>query len=334
MTVREIARLAGVSASTVSNVINDRSNVSAETKKNVRQLLQKYNYTAKKRSRANKMNIIFLKYRIHGKAVDENQGFISSIVDNIERLCRKNGYDLSIVNANPDNIEDEIKIINEAKPAGVIFLGTEYISGSSKFLNEIKPPLISMDNSMRTEDIDAILMDNRKISYMIISYLHSMGHKKIGYIKSNLEISNLSERYLGYLENMPAFKMQPMEPIEVSPTMIEAYKELSAMAKDIDFKKYDALICDFDSIAIAAIRVLNETGIKIPEQISVIGVDNIPYSSMVVPSLTTISISRYAMAYFVVDRMMKRIAGIDTPSITVKIDGELVVRESTARRSK
>lgn len=332
MTIRELAEIAGVSASTVSNVINNRGNISDETRLHVKSIIEKYNYKVKKkRTVKDKGSIIFLKYRTHGKAVNENQGFIASIVDHIQKQCSKFKYDLHIINASPQNIREEIENINRILPAGVIFLGTEYLTGKDSFVKDIKVPFVVLDNSLRNEEQDSILMDNRRISIQSVNYLYEIGCRKIGYIKSNLEIDNLTERYIGYIESMHALGLKPMEPITLTPTLMEAYNELSEKFDKIDWSNYDALVCNFDSLAIASIRVLQENGIKVPDDISVIGVDDIPYSSMVVPALTTIKISRSALAYYVVDQLIKRIEGLDSPKVTIKIMGELIARESTKK---
>lgn len=333
MTIREIAQIAGVSAATVSNVINGKGNVSEETRKHVMSIINKYNYTAKKKkNKESKGSIVFLKYRTHGKAVNENQGFIASIMDNIQKQCSMFSYDLQIVNATPLNIDGEIESINRDRPSGVIFLATEYLTGIDDFIKNIEVPLVAIDNSLRNEEYDSVLMDNRRISIQSVKYLYSIGCRKIGYVKSSLDIDNLTERYLGYIESMNSLGLEPLEPIEVTPTLMEAYKELSEKFDEIDWKQYDALVCNFDSLALATIRVLRENGIKIPDDISIIGVDDIPYSSIVVPSLTTIKISRSALAYYVVDQLIKRIDGLDTPPVTIKIMGELVKRESTKEK--
>lgn len=333
MTIREIAEIAGVSAATVSNVINNRGNISEETRLYVKSIIEKYNYKVRKpKKKKEKGSIVFLKYKTHGKAVNENQGFIASIIDHIQKQCRNFRYDLQIVNAKPETIHREIESINNAMPSGVIFLGTEYLTGKDSFLKEIKLPLVVLDNSLRNDEYDSVLMDNRRISIQSVNYLYELGCRKIGYVKSNLEIDNLTERYVGYIESMHALGIKPMEAIKVTPTLMEAYNELNDLFDKVDWSKFDALVCNFDSLAIATIRVLQEHGIRIPEDISIIGVDDILYSSMVVPALTTIKISRSALAYYVVDQLIKRINGLESPNVTIKIMGELIVRESTRKQ--
>lgn len=335
MTIREIAEIAGVSPSTVSNVINNKKNVSEETRERILSIIKENNYEIKKRKiEEERTSIVFLKYRTHGMAVNQNQGFIASIVDSIQKECSRFNFDLQIVNANPRNIDLVIDYINKSKTPGVIFLATEYLTGKDNFIKNIEVPMVVLDNSLRKEEFDSVLMDNRRISIQSVKYLYELGHRKIGYVKSSLEIDNLTERYVGYKEAMDSFGLEALKPIEVTPTFSDAYKELSENFHKINRKKYDALVCNFDILALATLRVLKENKIKVPEDISIIGVDDIAYSSMVVPSLTTIKISREALAYYVVDQLVKRIEGLSTPHVTIKVMGELVIRESTEKGKK
>lgn len=329
MTVRDIARLANVSPATVSNVINNRPGVSAETRDKIIKIIKDSNYRVKRKPNISTRNVLFLKYMSHGKAVNDNKGFITALIDGIEKKCHDYEFDLTFMNAYPDTIEETIRRINDNKPDGVIFLATEYRSGVDNFVKDIKAPTVALDNSMNYDEIDTVLMNNRRIIHMILNYLTRLGKERILYIKSNEQIDNLDERYLYFKDYILRNGLNLYEPIEVTPTLLGSYNDISEKFNQISWNNYDSIVCDLDAIALGILRVLDERKIKVPKDISVVGIDNIPYSSISKPFLTTVDISKKEIGKRVVSLLHRRILGDKFPHTVVKIDGKLIVRNST-----
>ena len=126
MTIREIAALAGVSPAAVSLVINNKKGVSDETRKRILSVMEESGYSPSVRKKSVRpLRIVVLKYRVHGIAFEENQGFIASIVDRIESECRHYGYDLMMYNCEPETATATIRDMMNAAPDGVILIATE-----------------------------------------------------------------------------------------------------------------------------------------------------------------------------------------------------------------
>jgi len=331
MTIREIATVAKVSPATVSLVLNNKKGVGEKTRSRVQKILREYGYTAEQYSRkGERCRITFLKYRTHGMAVEENQGFIASIIDWIENECRNCYYDLIVCNCTADTIEETLKNIADDAPDGIIFLGTELDPKLCQAFNMIHTPFVVLDNSMRYENIDSVVMDNENIAATAVKYLHKLGHRKIGYFKTNVEISNLKERYAGYLNAMTELELTPPEPLCLTPTLNGAYSDMKKWLASGVYSPEGAVFADNDSIAIGAARALQEAGYGIPKDISIIGVDDIPYSAMAMPALTTMRVSRSMLGVLAVDVLRKRIQNPDWPVMHVQIAGKLIERDSTA----
>lgn len=329
MTVRDIAKIANVSPATVSNVINNRPGVSEETRRKVKKIIDENNYQIKSKANISTGNILFLKYMTHGRAVKDNKGFITSLIDSIEKKCHSYGFDLTFMNATPKDINDTVVKINGMKPDGVIFLATEYRSGIDDFVKDILVPVVALDNSMNYDNVDTVLMNNRRILHSILKYLTSRNNKNILYIKSNEQIDNLDERYLYFKEYMIKNKYELFDPIEVTPNLLGSYNDLYRVYDDIDWLSYDAVVCDLDAIALGLLRVFDERNMEVPKKISVVGIDNIPYSSISKPFLTTVDIDKEEIGKSVVSLIRRRINEEEFPKTVIKIDGKLIIRDST-----
>ncbi|MEA5014954.1 MAG: LacI family DNA-binding transcriptional regulator [Candidatus Limiplasma sp.] len=332
MTIREIANLAGVSPAAVSLVINNKKGVSDETRQRVQAVIEEHNYVVPGQKRSNKpkrFRLCVVKFRTHGIALEENQGFIASIIDQIESECRHYGYDLAMVNCEVTTAAETLKEAMNTPPDGVILMGTELNEPDYKLLDILTVPTVVLDHSMRDTHADSVVMDNEAISAEAVRYLYGLGHREIGYFRFNLPVSNCEERYQGYLREMERLGLPVPKPITVMPTLSGSYKDMRRMLEEGQYVPRGACVADNDTVAIGAMRAIREAGYRIPEDISIIGVDDIPFSAVTMPALTTMRISRSALGTLAVDMLRKRIKYPNWPSMHTRLAGRLVVRGST-----
>ncbi len=332
MTIREIANLAGVSPAAVSLVINNKKGVSEETRQRVQAVIEENKYMVpgqKRLSKPKRFRLCVVKFRTHGIAIEENQGFIASIIDQIESECRHYGYDLAMVNCDVATAAETLKEVMAAPPDGVILMGTELSEADYKLLDLLTVPIVVLDNSMRDVQVDSVLMDNEAISAEAVRYLYGLGHRDIGYIRFNLPISNCQERYQGYLREMERLGLHIPKPISIMPTFSGAYKDMKRMLEEGEYVPHGACVADNDTVAIGVMKAIHEAGYRIPEDISIIGVDDIPFSAMTTPALTTMRISRSALGTLAVDTLRKRIKYPNWANMHVRLSGRLVERAST-----
>ncbi len=331
MTIREIAVIAGVSPAAVSLVLNEKKGVSAQTRDRVKRILAEHNYSPVPQvKKVPRCRIRFIKFTTHGMAVEENQGFIASIIDQIESECRRYSYDLIMCGCNNRSAEETFKMIAEDPMDGVILLGSEFDAANFGLMSEIKAPIVVLDNSMQHQNVDSIVMANTSISESSVDYLYGLGHRKIGYFLTNVKISNFTERYNGYLDALERRGLSVPEPVLLTPTLNGAYEDMKKLLQTGAYVPQGAVLAGNDSIAIGAARALQEAGYRIPVDISIIGVDDIPYSAMTVPPLTTMRISRSVMGILTVNMLRERMKHPDWPSMHLAVSAQLVERGSTA----
>lgn len=330
ITVREIAKQAGVSPASVSLVLNNKKGVSDKTRERVQMVLDHNDYAKRPiKHKQKRIRLVIIKYRAHGMAVEENQGFIASIIDQIERECRRLSINLITRNCDAQHAVSSVADINHDPPDGIILIGTELLKADYWLLDTFRAPLVVLDNSMQFEKWDSVVMDNEGIAMTAVKHLHALGHREIGYFQSNRQINNLDERYAGYLQALKQLDLPVPEPTMLTTTLNGAYGDMKRLIASGQYRPHGAAVADNDSIAIGAAKAIQEAGYNIPGDLSIIGVDDIPYSAVTTPALSTVRISRSALGSLAVDLIQKRMQQPDLPSMHLKIAGNLIKRAST-----
>lgn len=328
MTVKELAKIAGVSPASVSIVLNNKKGVSEKTRAHVQGILKKYNYTVSPK-RDNNKTLCFLKYKKHGMLVEQNEGFIAAIMDAAEAESFRRGYSLSIV-VSDNNFEETVKSMDYGAYDGIIILSTELEEEQYRLFDEIKKPYVAVDNIIRNYPCNSVAINNEETVCAAISHLAGLKHKNIGYFHSAVNIANFAERRDAFLKYSSQFKLdfKPEYQFDLPPTLVGAYE---GMKKYLEAKPQlpGCAFADNDSIAIGVMKALLEFGYKIPDDISLIGFDDIHFSSFTSPPLTTMKIQKALIGKLAVRQICDL---IDSPYLDVKIQvgGELVQRGSTA----
>ena len=149
-------------------------------------------------------------------------------------------------------------------------------------------------------------MNNEENVYIAIDYLKKCGHTSIGYIGGNIYSENFQLRKKGFIESVEILKMDYIKEhtYMISPTMIGAYNDMMEQLQDIS-ELPDCFFADNDTLALGAIKALKEKGFKIPRDISIIGFDDIPYSAVSSPALTTIHVQRKQIGKLAVEQLLK-----------------------------
>lgn len=161
MTLKELAKQAGVSPSTVSMVLNCKGSVSADTRERISRLLEEHGYEIRgEQKKERRRGIRFIKFANHAYLVQENAGFVSAIVDAIDHESRRLGFDLVMSACNKDNIGQVSQLLREELYDGIILLGTELEAEDLAYFTDLKTPLVVVDNSMGKHDVNSVNMNN------------------------------------------------------------------------------------------------------------------------------------------------------------------------------
>lgn len=329
ITIREIAAIAGVSPTAVSLVINGKKGVGEETRQTIHRVLKENNYLIQpKKARRAKQNIRLVK---NYKTDEEQQGKLSSIINAIEKECQKYSYNLIVSNLQSGNQSEIIQTIIDNPLDGVLLLGTETTDRASieKIKQvETKAPLILFDHNMFFLNVDSIVIANTDIIFSAIEYLYKMGHRDIGYLHGNKSSDkNFYERKVAFQNALARFDLQEKAIIPLSPTMSGAYEDMKQYLNS-GRKVPAAVLAANDAIAIGAMKAMQEYGLCIPDDVSIIGIDDISYSEICTPQLTTMHMPCTLIGTEIIDLLNKRKEHPDWPYMRVQASAHLVERSS------
>ena len=328
-TIRDIAEIAGVSVTTVSRVLNDRPDVSRETKEKVRRVMAKCHFVGNANARGLK--------QVDGETValiirGRKNPFLNTLTEAI-MLCPRREK-IAMITEYIDEQDDEflhaLTLMNRQRLSGLIFLGSR-IDDRSKALDGVNIPMVfSTVNTVGTamERAASVAMDNRAMARQAVKALLDRGHKQIAVFGGRRTgDDSLVLRALGAEDAMSGYgmKLDPGNYVETRFLLPDAYKA------GVDFFKnnpgIDAAFCMSDTVAVGVIRALADLGKKVPGDVSVIGVDGLEIGEYTTPRLSTIvqpveEIARESVA-MLTDMMENR-----APARHITVEGKLEIRES------
>lgn len=334
LTIKEIAKIAGVSPSAVSIVINGKKGVGEDTRKKVSAIIQNLQYTPNPNSRRllfNKTNNIAILFMKNISPMEHF--FYSELNREILYQCEALGYNLIFTSIAVEK-DDAIfpNVIKSYDVDGIMMYGDVnelVLNGIKKF--EI--PYIIIDDHLADPKELSIRADYEKAAYTAVRHLIASGHRDIAYLGSS-ELTRFN------IQTFSGFKKATEESrisIPISWIQMDAGNEDLAfmrteeilMGEDIP----SAVFCAADIYAIGAMKAIKRKGSRIPEDISVIGIDDIILSRYVEPALTTVRIDKAEMGRLATEMLIRKIEKKETENITITSD-DLIIRESTGYYNK
>jgi LacI family transcriptional regulator len=332
MTLKEIGDKANVSVSTVSLVLNNKKGVSAKRRSVILKLLEELYDPKLNSADSHSGKLIFIKYSRTGKLIEENEGFVSVILDALGNECRREGYQLIYQYCHKD-FKKSIENIDFSDIDGVFLLGTELIPEDYKDVSLIEKPLIVIDNSLPEYHFNTITMANYEMVKTGFNYLYSNNpNMEFGFLIGTEYAENFEERLKSV--EIEAFhhglSLDSKNLIKLDPTLDGSRDDLTKLLKE-GFKLPPILFAANDTIGIGAIHAMTNCGIKVPEDVQIIGFDDIVFSKSVQPSLTTLSVKRRLIGSVAVNLMEKTINDKNFRDIKVRIGGSLIIRDSTKK---
>ncbi len=331
--IKEIAKKANVSIATVSMALNNKEGISKKTKDKIMKIVNESGYSAtliKNSDLKNKGNIQLTIYKKHSKVLADTP-FFQALIEGIESKSRHNGYNLIInyISSNSLNIEDVKASLKENEISGMLILATEMEEKDLLYFSNLDIPIMVLDAYFLGIPADYVVINNVSGGYLGTHYLMDCGHTQIGYLKSSYPIKNFNERYEGYLKalNEKKLNVNPDFVVELSPSMEGAYEDMIKHL-NISQKLPTAFFSDNDLIAFGAMKAFKEKGINIPEDISIVGFDDMPFCTMIDPPLTTISVNKKTFGKLAVEKLLLSIKNkLDYTSKTT-LDVTLIKRNS------
>lgn len=330
-TIADIARICGVSKSTVSRALNDSSLISAETKERIRAVAKEHhfqiNIPARRLSLKSSRTIAFA---VHAYKPDDcfsvTDLFLLEILGAVSSTLATYHYDLLVANINPHDPEWPHQYLDTGRVDGFILLTSTRKQVHIKTLVEMKAPFIVWGTPTPKHNYCSVINDNFDGGRQAAEYLLKIGKSRIVFVGGPEDEYETQQRYAGYaaalqengLEVDPALAMYGEWTSESAVTQMQHFLEI---APDLD-----AVFANSDLMAVGAINVLNENGRRVPQDVAVVGYDNLSIARYNSPPLTTISQNLPLVGKLLAQNLIQN---IETGVVTnVTIPAELVIRKS------
>lgn len=333
MTIYDISEKAGVSIATVSRVLNGSNNVSEKTKRKVLDVMQQYGYTPNAFARGLGLNTM---KTIGLMCADSSDLYMAKAIYFVERLLRANGYDsiLCCSGYDLDNMKKSMNLLISKKVDAIILIGSTYISEKdedNKYITDaaLQVPVMMLNGSLNSPNVYGVLSDDYKAIYDATLYLIDSGVKDILYFHDSHSFST-KRKMAGFraaMESRGLFKNDFLQYFQGSHADIPAMaKHLSRLAKQ--GLLFDGIIAANDTLAMGAVKYARTAGLKMPEDLSVMGYDNSLLTNTCDPELTSVDNKLETLCGHLIQTLMDVLNGIDSPKETV-FATELVKRGTT-----
>ncbi|MCI5650111.1 MAG: LacI family DNA-binding transcriptional regulator [Fusicatenibacter sp.] len=331
ISAKELAKLIHVSPATVSMVFNNKPGISEATRELVLGTAAKYGYTPKKAdaSAPTARVIQLVNYRKHGKIAADTP-FFSQLTEGISKECTRQNCALHISYFYESmDLPSQLSALEEVDSIGMLLLATEMAPEDFRKFKDFQIPIVVLDCYYDELDYDCVLINNIQGAFNATNYLIQCGHRKVGYLRSNLEISNFKERSDGYYNALRANNISTSHPYvhAISPVSDEGYRDMMAIL-DGGVEIADAYFADNDIIAASAMKAFREHGYRIPEDVSIIGFDDMPLCDMMVPALSTMKVRKRELGATAVQRLLDRAEDPKREHLKMSMATKLVKRES------
>ncbi|HHI5410056.1 transcriptional repressor PurR [Vibrio metoecus] len=333
-TMKDIARLAGVSTSTVSHVINKSRFVSDEIAERVNNAAQQLNYAPSALARSLKMN----RTKTIGMLVTTSTNpFFGEVVKGVERSCYHKGYNLILCNTEGDNqrMKASINTLLQKRVDGLLLMCST-LEGERLDVFDRYPdiPVVVMDWGPILFASDKIQDNSLQGGYMAAKHLIECGHKEIGCITGPLIRHQAQMRYEGYKRALAEAGIA-INPDWIVESDFECEGGYQAFEKLYERGKLpSALFVCNDMMAMGVIQAASQRGLRVPDDLSLIGYDDVHIAKFMTPALTTIHQPKYRLGKAAVDTLLYRLENPDTTAQVVQLEPTLVVRSSVCSLNK
>ncbi|AXO80292.1 LacI family transcriptional regulator [Olleya aquimaris] len=331
-TIKDIANVLNISPAAVSKALHDDSRISLKTKAAVKRVAKELNYqpnhlaSALRKGKSNLVGVIVPR---------TNSNFFSSVIQNMEEVLNKKGYNIIITQSNESFKKecDSIDTLLYTQVDGIIASMANETVDLSHF-EKIKSkgiPLVLFDRGENDLNVDYIGIDDYDSSHMIVEHLITQGCKRIAHIGGFSRTRIYNNRIRGYIDAIKKHDL-PQEDyllIESSLTIEDGRLKMQQL---LDLKlRPDAIYVASDNAALGALQILNENNLKVPEDICLVGFGNEPFTSFVSPSITTVNQHSQKIGKLTAETLIKRINTEQwKPSLNKNIlKSELIIRQSS-----
>lgn len=326
--ISELARLAGVSTGTVSRALADKEMVKPETRERIQALAREHGFRLNqmaRRLRVQETRVIGLVVPMwHEQHSHMSEPFFMTLLGHLADALADADYDLMLCRAQPDTEDWLERIVSSGMVDGLLVMGQSHQVETLERVAQDYHPMVIWGNHRPGLIQCTVGSDDRKGGRQAGDCLIEGGRKRIAFL-GNIDPPSVRERYAGVCDAAAAAGIAA--PLLLPTRFLPDYATVDVGARLDEFAgQFDGIVVPSDSFAVRAVRALADRGLRVPDDIAVVGFDNLPIGELCIPRLTTIDHNLAGGARTMISTLFARIAGEDAPSVVM--DTRLVRRET------
>lgn len=334
VSLKDLAQKLGVSISTVSRALNNHPDISPEITQKVKKLAAEMNYTPNPLA----MGLLKQATRMIGVIVpDLVTHFYSSIISGIEAVAEEKGYYILIASSN-ESYQKEIKAVEnllKTRVEGLIVCLSQETKTFEHFDRLIQNdiPLVFFDRVCRTNEVSSVVVDNVKAAQKITEHFYKSGSTRIAYIAGPEHLNISKERTAGYLAGLKKCKLEFRSEL-LEKCNLSTRDAMNATARLLDLpERPDAIFGINDTVAFAAMKEIKGRGLRIPEDVALVGFTDDFHSTVVDPALTSITHPTFEIGQEAARLFFRSVENPEAEPEQVILNTKLVVRNSSVKKS-
>jgi LacI family transcriptional regulator len=326
MNLEQVALRARVSTATVSRVLNNASVVKTSTRARVMKAIEELKYHPNLHARS----LAGGKSRTIGLIASNMENpFFFDIYKTVESDAHLAGYEVVVANTDyrSEQLVASIRLMIGRRVAGLAAVVSEMEPALIDELTDSNIPVVFYDVGTPRRNITNIRVNYRRGIDKVIDYLHSLGHRRLGFVGHHATLGPINERVRPILDAVARFPALEVRTADDADTLDGGRLATRALLGSGDMPT--AIVCVNDIMAVGALRELRECGIRVPQDVSVTGFDNVKLSEFCYPALTTVHIPRDRIGHLVCESLLPKSGKIAVADHEMVIDPEFVLRDST-----
>lgn len=329
ISMRELSKQLGYSPSTISNALNHKGGVGQQTAERIIRAARELGYERPSRL----TTACFVIARKSGRMLDEGS-FRLAVINGIEHEASERGLKTAYATvelSHADECRRRIAELMADRSQGVVLLGTEMDENDYALFADYRDRIVVVDGKSDRLFFESVVFSNEGSAYNAVRHLIARGHRRIGYIAGKLRIRNFPLRERGFRAAMAEAGLEVRDawrPVLGTQRLEDAYLDMRSWLEGHLDDLPTAFFADDDALAVGAMRALGEAGVSVPQDVSMVGFDDVDYAAVAHPPLTTVHVPRFDIGRLAVRKLVSLVEEPSPYTSVTHLSTALVKRES------